>query len=229
MQLARTALKERIEHLNRLIICSKSSGVNSPRSSMIALPAGGHLSMLSMRSSAPLNMVRHSSSSSLNTSEQDEMENGEFGEDGNATMSAQIRSLQADLGDKNRYIATLERRLLQARRSSQPRTAFDRSPHRMTVSGGEQVVAEGRVELLLKEKDDEIAELRARLDDKERMVSALRSAARKRDVADVVVRRSSCISEEGSPVGKRGSSRSSKGLLLGTMEEEVGEEREDLF
>lgn len=29
MQLARTALKERIEHLNRLILCSKSTGVNS--------------------------------------------------------------------------------------------------------------------------------------------------------------------------------------------------------
>lgn len=29
MQLARTALKERIEHLNRLILCSKSTGVNT--------------------------------------------------------------------------------------------------------------------------------------------------------------------------------------------------------
>src|SRR5690606_8882084 len=33
IQLARTALKERIEHLNRLILCSKSSGVNSARNS----------------------------------------------------------------------------------------------------------------------------------------------------------------------------------------------------
>lgn len=37
---------------------------------------------------------------------------------------------------------------------------------------------------LLKEKDAEIADLRARLDDKDRMLTALRSAARSRDTAD---------------------------------------------
>jgi centromeric protein E len=51
------------------------------------------------------------------------------------------------------------------------------------------------MEVLLKEKDDEIAELRARLDDKERMVAALRSAARKRDVAEIGGRRSQSIDE----------------------------------
>jgi centromeric protein E len=40
------------------------------------------------------------------------------------------------------------------------------------------------VATLLKEKDAEIADLRARLDDKDRMVDALRSAARSRDTAD---------------------------------------------
>jgi centromeric protein E len=40
------------------------------------------------------------------------------------------------------------------------------------------------VAALLKEKDAEIADLRARLDDKDRMLSALRSAARSRDTAD---------------------------------------------
>jgi len=40
------------------------------------------------------------------------------------------------------------------------------------------------VATLLKEKDAEIAELRARLDDKDRMLDALRSAARSRDTAE---------------------------------------------
>jgi len=40
------------------------------------------------------------------------------------------------------------------------------------------------VATLLKEKDSEIADLRARLDDKDRMLNALQSAARSRDTAD---------------------------------------------
>jgi centromeric protein E len=44
---------------------------------------------------------------------------------------------------------------------------------------------EGSTEAVIREKDAEITELRARLDDKERMLSALRSAARKREVADL--------------------------------------------
>ncbi|KAI5858660.1 kinesin motor domain-containing protein [Tricharina praecox] len=191
MQLARTALKERIEHLNRLILCSKSSGVNSARSSMIG-PAGGHMSALSIRTSMqPAQNARLSSSSSINPStpgsDQDEDSTGGEYNDGNASLSSQVRALQADLGDRNRYIVTLEKRLLQARRSSQNRASYGigGSPHNTKMPGLNEVVSEGRVELLLKEKDDEIAELRARLDDKERMVSALRSAARKRDTADL--------------------------------------------
>ena len=42
------------------------------------------------------------------------------------------------------------------------------------------------VAALIKEKDSEIAELRARLDDKDRMLAALRTAARSRDNADRV-------------------------------------------
>jgi len=121
-------------------------------------------------------------------SDQDEDSTGGEFNDGNASLSAQVRALQADLGDRNRYIVTLEKRLLQARRSSQNRTSYGHSvsPHNTKMPGlNEAVVAEGRFEVLLKEKDDEIAELRARLDDKERMVSALRSAARKRDAADL--------------------------------------------
>lgn len=202
MQLARTALKERIEHLNRLILCSKSSGVNSAginsaRSSMIG-PAPGHMSSMSIRSSIPSNQVVRFSTASSNPSSGDDHDEDSTGgdfNDGNATLSAQVRALQADLTDRNRYIATLEKRLLQARRSSQSRTSFG--------LGGRftgEVVAEGRMEVLLKEKDDEIAELRARLDDKERMVSALRSAARKRDVAELCGKRFSGESELRSPV-----------------------------
>jgi len=234
MQLARTALKERIEHLNRLILCSKSSGVNSARSSFHA-PPPGHLSSLSIRSSSTPHLLpdpnaRLSTSSSVNPSDHDEDSTGGEFNDGNATLSAQVRALQADLGDKNRYIATLEKRLLQARRSSQSRTSFGigGSPHRMMFGSGE-VVAEGRIEVLLKEKDDEIAELRARLDDKERMVSALRSAARKRDVAEVCTKRGSTGgSDEGGGSAKRASARSSSGVSLKRMSEEVVGKEGDL-
>jgi len=126
----------------------------------------------------------------------DDDSTGEFG-DGSATLAAQVRALQADVADKNRYIATLEKRLLQARRSSQSRASIGFSPpHKVPgMFGGGELVEEARVDVLLREKDEEIAELRARLDDKERMVSALRSAARKRDVAEVGRRSKSSIDE----------------------------------
>jgi centromeric protein E len=208
MQLARTALKERIEHLNRLILCSKSTGVNAsgtfsslgvhPR--MSGMSNGGHMSALSVRSSGTHSTLgaRPPSNGSVSTvgqlpgaqlplspsggnGSEDDDSAGEFG-DGTATLSAQVRALQADLADKNRYISTLEKRLLQARRSSQSRTSIGFSPPHKQIAG---MFAEDGMSMLLKEKDAEIADLRARLDDKERMVGALRSAARKRDVADL--------------------------------------------
>ncbi|KAI9772219.1 MAG: hypothetical protein M1840_000968 [Geoglossum simile] len=205
MQLARTALKERIEHLNRLILCSKSTGVNAsgtfsslgvhPRMSGMS---GGHMSSLSVRSSGTHSTMgaRPVSNGSVSTvgqlpggqlplspsgNSEDDDSAGEFG-DGTATLAAQVRALQADLADKNRYISTLEKRLLQARRSSQSRTSIGFSPPHKQIAG---MFVEDGMGMLLKEKDAEIADLRARLDDKERMVGALRSAARKRDVADV--------------------------------------------
>jgi centromeric protein E len=211
MQLARTALKERIEHLNRLIITSKSTGVNSdrtfsslgshPRASILS-QAGGTQSSMSIRSSAtqstlnangPGGMIRSSSGSTIgqlpgaieeNDQRSEEDSTGEYG-DGQATLAAQNRALLADVADKTRYISTLEKRLLQARRSSHSRMSIAlASPQKATggIFGGPE---DDNVGLLLKEKDSEIAELRARLDDKEKMVAALRSAARKRDVADV--------------------------------------------
>jgi centromeric protein E len=205
MQLARTALKERIEHLNRLILSSKSTGVNSSGSysslsmhpRLSAMASSGQLSSMSARSSIAASTVggaslnRTASIGSVSTvgqlprdrlsgSLEDEDSLGEFG-DGNASLQAQVRALQADLSDKTRYCQTLEKRLLQARRSSHSRTSanFSKSP------GGAIMVGEDHgVAALLKDKDAEIAELRARLDDKDRMLDALRSAARSRDTAD---------------------------------------------
>ena len=104
---------------------------------------------------------------------------GEFG-DGVASLNAQNQALQADLADKNRYITTLEKRLLQARRASSSRTSVGLSAPSKAIMVGE----DHSVSAALREKDAEIADLRARLDDKDRMLAALRSAARSRDTAD---------------------------------------------
>ncbi|KAF2454927.1 kinesin motor domain-containing protein [Lineolata rhizophorae] len=213
IQLARTALKERIEHLNRLILSSKSLGVNSTSSSYSSLSmqrrTSGRASILSMASgheysnplptpiSARSSASHHGSSANggspiistpgtvpINDDEDDSM--GENG-DGTASSAAQIRALQADLADKNRYISTLEKRLLQARRSSQSRVSMGLAAARGGNSGpGGATGDEGSAEALLREKDAEITDLRARLDDKDRMITALRSAARNRDMADLV-------------------------------------------
>jgi centromeric protein E len=214
MQLARTALKERIDHLNRLILSSKSIGVNSSgsysslgmnprfsqasvsaRSSMAASSSGRQLmDRTSSMTSASSTVGRRSSgggaaalansagqrlSSGESGGIEDDDSLGEFG-DGMATLEAQNRALQADLADKGRYIATLEKRLMQARRASSSRTSVGFS----TPNKGIMVGEDHSVASLLKDKDAEIAELRARLDDKDRMLAALRSAARSRDTAE---------------------------------------------
>jgi len=218
MQLARTALKERIEHLNRLILCSKSTGVNSAGSGT-ASALGMHSRISgnsadfgvsrSVRSSAsqstlgtpagPVN--RHASLGSLRpsqhrsinspTAEEEEADGGEFA-DGIASLQAQNRALQADLQDKNRYITTLEKRLLQARRSSHSRMSMGFSKH-----NAPNVLDESETNTVIQEKDSEIADLRASLEDKERMVTALRSAARKRELADLTPDSSSAEFKKG--------------------------------
>jgi centromeric protein E len=203
MQLARTALKERIEHLNRLILSSKSTGVNS-HGSMSALGRLSRMSSIdngtrSLRSSAsqstlgagyghssmrPISFMSVTSNDpmpgfpagSFGQEEDDEM--GEFG-DGKASLQRQVTALQADLGDKNRYISTLERRLLQARRSSHSRMSVGVKSTTSTIAEHPDSSA------LLREKDMEINELRIQLDDKDRMLAALRSAARHRDLAAI--------------------------------------------
>ncbi|TLD22751.1 hypothetical protein PspLS_07613 [Pyricularia sp. CBS 133598] len=201
MQLARTALKERIDHLNRLILSSKSTGVNSngsysslgmhPRASLVSVRSMGTtsgrslLERTSSMTSSSSTLGRRTSSRRVSSSvgemnvEEDDS-HGEYG-DGIASLAAQNRALQADLTDKNRYIATLEKRLLQARRTSSARASVGVGGSKGIMVGEDHSVA-----TVIKEKDAEIAELRARLDDKDRMLSALRSAARSRDNADRV-------------------------------------------
>ncbi|KAJ5085612.1 hypothetical protein N7532_010383 [Penicillium argentinense] len=204
MQLARTALKERIEHLNRLILSSKSTGVNSHGSMsafgrlsrMSSIDTGGTRSLRSSASQSTLgaahSSIRPMSFMSVNSSEpsgtipfaggsfgnEEDDDLGEFG-DGKASLQRQVTALQADLGDKNRYISTLERRLLQARRSSHSRMSMGVKSNTSTISEHPDATA------LLREKDMEINELRIQLDDKDRMLAALRSAARHRDLATI--------------------------------------------
>ncbi|KAI1779491.1 kinesin-domain-containing protein [Hypoxylon cercidicola] len=201
MQLARTALKERIDHLNRLILSSKSTGVNTG-GTYSALGMHSRFSQASLRTSVATSTgsrpvlerpgSMNSSSSTIGrrsiqkrssmgeqASNDEEDSLGEYG-DGTASLQAQNQALQADLADKNRYIATLEKRLLQARRASSSRTSVGFSAPNKGIMVGE----DHSVSTLIKEKDAEIAELRARLDDKDRMLTALRTATRSRDAAE---------------------------------------------
>lgn len=227
MQLARTALKERIDHLNKLILSSKSIGVNTSgsysslgmhgRFSQASLVPSVRTSIATSTGSRPMLERTASMASSSSTigrrssgqrqssaGEQTEEDDsvGEFG-DGIASLSAQNQALQADLADKNRYIATLEKRLLQARRASSSRTSVGISAPNKGIMVGE----DHSVSTLLKEKDAEIAELRARLDDKDRMLAALRSAARSRDAAEAIDSRTG--SRTASRSETRGETRSS--------------------
>jgi centromeric protein E len=233
MQLARTALKERIGHLNRLILSSKSLGVNSGRYSSASMPlhrmsSYSHASQpefgrpVSLRSRDSMNSRRDSrpgsyrdsarnstatlevpnvdehslqrkfSTGSITTgvlpaaqpsqlAEESEDEDDSAGPRGNgeASLIRQNGMLQADLADKNRYIATLEKRLIQTRHNSQSRASMS-----FSNTAGTGAVEYHDTESLVREKDREIDELRAKLDDQTRMVQALRSAARKRETLE---------------------------------------------
>ena len=229
MQLARTALKERIEHLNRLILCSKSTGVNNAGSGTVSSLgmhsrlsggtttdfAGGRSVRSSVSQSTmggpglnrnpsvgSVTAAQQQTLAALNAEEEDSVA-GEFA-DGFASLQAQNRALQADLQDKNRYISTLEKRLLQARRSSHSRMSMAFSS--LNKAGGQD---EREAATLVREKDAEIADLRARLDDKERMVTALRSAARKRELAELTPESSAAEHPKGSRHQRHGSKTNS--------------------
>ncbi|UKZ53777.1 hypothetical protein TrVGV298_007577 [Trichoderma virens] len=255
MQLARTALKERIDHLNRLILSSKSAGVNSngtmsalARYSQISLVAGSARSSVAISIRSPLERTasvasnstigrrssygakRMSSGEAAEIIDAEEDSVGENG-DGMASLTAQNRALQADLADKTRYISTLEKRLLQARRASSSRTSSGFSVPTKGIMVGE----DHSVAALLKEKDAEIADLRARLDDKDRMLAALRSAARSRDNADAMTEPRSPQSQDGirsslppwSPTIKESKRRTKSIDEMNNMLEEMIQDRVD--
>ena len=200
MQLARTALKERIEHLNRIIITSQSTGVNSGKFSSLSMHpklAAYNISergTRSLRSSASLSTLHRTTSGASSgtqitataldalqspTSQDDEDDaNGTFG-DGEASLQAQVRSLRHDLTSKNRYISTLERRVDQARRSSHTRFSNSFGPIAAQVAQHEQELAEK--DNVLREKDAEISKLKTRLDDQDRTIAALRATAMRRN------------------------------------------------
>ena len=208
MQLARTALKERIEHLNRLIISSQSTGVNSggkfsslsihPRLAAYNASDLGSRSLRSSASFSTLHSTLHRTASGASTGTQipatqfdtlhsptsvyemdeDEVMRGPNG-DGEATLQSQIRSLRNDLTVKNRYIATLERRVDQARRSSQSRSSYGLLP---TAAQHEQALQEKETALAeLRNKDAELIRLRTLLDDRESTIATLRTLALRRD------------------------------------------------
>ncbi|KAH6608686.1 centromeric e [Trichoderma cornu-damae] len=250
MQLARTALKERIDHLNRLILSSKSAGVNSngtmsalARYSQISLAPGSARSSVALSIRSPLERTASVASTStigrrssygtkrlsgeadvVDVEEDSVGENG----DGMASLAAQNRALQADIADKNRYISTLEKRLLQARRASSSRTSSGFSAPTKGIMVGE----DHSVAALLKEKDAEIADLRARLDDKDRMLAALRSAARSRDNADAMTEPRSPQSQDGirtglpwSPLARESKRRTKSIDEMNNMLEEMIQDR----
>ena len=239
MQLARTALKERISHLNRLILSSKSLGVNSGRVSSASMPFS-RLSVysnnefgrpVSVRSRDSYGSDRRGSAATLEVPTPPEMPNlgramsagsitigvlpaaqvSQLDEEdespayadgeGNASLAQQNRMLQSDLADKNRYIATLEKRLLQARRTSHSRASM------LATRTASQ---EGSLETVVRDRDREIEELRAKLDDQMRMVTALRSAARKRDMLDTRTSRNSEDTTRPATANELGEGRASR-------------------
>ena len=194
MQLARTALKERIEHLNRLILSSQSQGVNSrgSYSSLNINPTSLHnpkeKGLRSIRSSASASTIGRTLSGASTATMSTQLKSlrspnpamdtprldldPEFDDfddttgEGSASLQAQNRALQSDLASKARYISTLEKRLLQARRSSNSRG-----------SSGFSLA-------LLQEKDAEIARLRTQTEELTRAVDTLRSGQSKTETSN---------------------------------------------
>jgi centromeric protein E len=205
MQLARTALKERIEHLNRIIITSQSTGVNSGKFSSLSMhpklaaysnsEAGARSSLRSSTSYTTIQRTTSGASSgtqhtttpletvhSPNGKSRFEEDDDDVG-DGEASLQAQIRSLRHDITNKNRYITTLERRVDQARRSSHNRFSNGYGPFAAQVAAHEQAIEEK--DAALKAKDAELKALRTRLDEQEKTISALRATTLKNGTESV--------------------------------------------
>lgn len=229
MQLARAALKERIGHLNRLILSSKSMTVNSSQfpsvsKSMRRTCSNSYASQpefgrpVSLRSRDSMNnwpgSYRNTPRASTHTLEvpiidehslqrkfstgsitigvlpparpsqlaEDEEDEGDSASprgDGEARLMRQVDMLQANLVDQNHYIAKLEGELMQARRSSHSSVCMSFSNHASTGS-----IDYHNKKSVIREKEREIDELRAKLDDQGRMVQAPCSRTRKRETLE---------------------------------------------
>jgi len=188
IRLARTALKDRISHLNKLILSSKSIGLDynaydATSPSEVRSPTYGDVELFTRP-----NTIRKSSSGSIvsrpscgriasigsnymGTLDENEDVTDLHRRDSHTSLHSQLNILQADSIDKNRYIASLERRLLEAHRQSPD--YIRRSSATSTSPTPSQN--------MIRERDAEIASLKARLDDQTRMVNALLSAAKRRD------------------------------------------------
>ncbi|MCJ1314071.1 hypothetical protein MMC25_007751 [Agyrium rufum] len=191
MQLARTALSERIEHLQKLILSSQSVSIHndSTRSSITTLArmntqrsVSSALDIFPSRSSlsrAALNRT-HSGASTATIGKQipaqrSRSPSSEIASNSNeshesASLRRQNRALLSDLAEKDKHIKTLEDRLHQARRVSSQRTSSGFSP----------VAALQEKSAKLQEKEAEVVDLKLQLQDKERMLVALRTVIRTR-------------------------------------------------
>lgn len=133
MQLARAALKDRIEHLNRLIVTSQSAGAASPRSSLAAAATHArHLGILAITAPPP-NM------SAVRLAADHDDDDDCVPEAGLAVRlrekDAEIAELRARLDDKDRMLAALRsaarkrdqaEQCVATRRASQASSAGDR-------------------------------------------------------------------------------------------------------
>ena len=198
MQLMRTSLKERIDHLNKLILSSKSAGVNAKKSGAYGTASKRYSNGSIVSSVNSRRSTRQSSTSTLSRLTSDDGDsigrasssgldqyNGDAGESSEedvfqdeekATLRAQLDKVQADLINKVQYIAALEERLNRARRTSRSRDRTKSSELLRDSAKGWETVIE--------EKDVEIAELKEKLEDKDRMLTALRNVVKKREIAE---------------------------------------------
>lgn len=198
MQLMRTSLKERIDHLNKLILSSKSAGVNAKKSGAYGTASKRYSNGSIVSSVNSRRSTRQSSTSTLSRLDSDgndsigrasssgleqyNEEAGEYSEEDvfqdeeKATLRAQLDKVQAELMNKDQYIATLEERLSRARRTSRSRGRTKSSELLRDGAKGWETVIE--------EKDAEIVELKEKLEDKDRMLTALRNVVKKREIAE---------------------------------------------
>lgn len=189
MQIARLALKERIDQLNRLTTTLTTHDAKSLMThSTHPLASTIEACIQSLSSSSTLTLATQAGSRG-STNSAPASSNGGYFTAHASTPSTEVHSarttsltsldLRTQLADKDRYIASLERELVEtAKLGSGPSSS--------------SMVFAGDIHPLLLEKDVEIKDLRERLLDKDRMLAALRGAiARKHELENAAGRAAS--------------------------------------